>query len=245
MNVNNGMASKNMMQAIKVGLAGVALLSVCSITQAAPTVHFTDFINNIDRTSFNGFESIPNNGISFTGGNGPYIEDGISVEQINGDGGSSIWVTCTVCGLEGNFGWYPNGGDLGYTQITRSGGSDFENVGMLIGAGWQQAQRVLYELLNNGTSVLSGSFVPTFVQGTMPMDYLGFSGGGFDTIRLADIGSGISLSSTITDGHYQALSLDSIELSGRSNTVPEPGSLALLGLGMTGLAFVRRRKAAR
>ncbi|MDG4606499.1 MAG: PEP-CTERM sorting domain-containing protein [Candidatus Contendobacter sp.] len=32
---------------------------------------------------------------------------------------------------------------------------------------------------------------------------------------------------------------------GDAAVVPEPGSLALLGLGMTGLAFVRRRKAAR
>lgn len=35
----------------------------------------------------------------------------------------------------------------------------------------------------------------------------------------------------------------SFEINAISATVPEPGSLALLGLGMSGLAFVRRRKA--
>lgn len=158
---------------IKQSLMSLLLLGACSTAQAI-TVHNADFINDADRTNFNGFENIPNDGTYYTGGSGPYTEDGIQVQQINGDSGNDIWVTCTSCGLEGNFGWYPNGGDFGYTQITRSGGIDFEDVGMLIGSGWiGGAGEVFWELLDNGISVMTGSFTPS--AGPNP-DYIGFSG---------------------------------------------------------------------
>ena len=69
----------------------------------------------------------------------------------------------------------------------------------------------------------------------MPMQYLGFSGGGFDTIRVRD-------ATAISPGGdpMTALTLDSIELNGIAS-VPEPGTLALLGIaGLAGAATRRR-----
>ncbi len=42
---------------------------------------------------------------------------------------------------------------------------------------------------------------------------------------------------------YAFVDLNTITMSLRNTNIPEPGSLALLGLGLSGLAFVRRRKA--
>lgn len=219
---------------IKQTLTGFALLAASSMASAAPMVHLTDFINDGDRSNFNGFENIPNDGTYFTGGSGPYVEDGVSVNQVNGDAGNDIWVTYSTGGQhQGNYSWYPNGGDTGYTEIMRSGGLDFGSVGMLIGSGFGTASNVFYELLDNGVAVLAGSFVPSYSS------YLGFSGGGFDTIRLSDC-SGCDVGTTkVTDGHFQALSVDSIELT-RGGTVPEPGSLALLAAGLLGFGWQRR-----
>lgn len=61
---------------------------------------------------------------------------------------------------------------------------------------------------------------------------LGFGGGGFDTILLAD-GFGTF---GVTDGHRNALTVDAIEIAG---SVPEPATYAmLLGLAAAG-AFTR------
>lgn len=222
---------------IKQTLLGVSLLTACSMAQATPIVHLSDYINSADRTNFNGFENIANDGTYFTGGSA-YVEDGVAVQQIRGDGGNDIWVTYAGGHHEGNYSWYPNGGDNGYTQITRSGGLDFENVGMLIGSGFGTASSVLYELFDNGISVLSGYFTPTY------QSYLGFSGGGFDTILLSDCMGCNPLTTSVTDGHFQALALDSIELSGQSRgTVPEPASLALMAAGLAGFGWRRRKQA--
>jgi hypothetical protein len=120
-----------------------------------------------------------------------------------------------------------------------SGGSAFQNVGFHYGTGGVAAT-ILYELLDDGAVVLSGS-APL----TGGANYLGFSGGGFDTIRLRDTQAGAG--GSVTDGSYQGLAVDNIEIQG-ANVAPEPSSLALLGLGAAGLldyAGKRRKKAAR
>ena len=158
------------------------------------------------------------------------------MEQINPDPPNDIWVTYSFwTGFEGNFGWYPSGGDSGYSEISLAGGVDFDSVGFNVGTGFfGGVTEYLYDLLDNGVSVLSGS-----VSGSSL--YLGFSGGGFDTIRVRDSLSG---GGNVDDGTFQAMTFDSIETFSSSTAVPEPGSLTLLGLGAVGLVAgaIRRRR---
>ena len=200
---------------------------------SAPVLNSNDFISS--PALFNGFENIPNDGTFFTGGAGPYSEGGISVRQINGDPGNDIWVTIAQSpslATEGNYAWYPNGGDNGYTQITRVGGFDFSDISLIFRA--FGSGNVLYDLLDDGVSVLSGEYA--YQSGLLGR--IGFQGGGFDEVRLR---SG-PLGSDLYDGSHNALDIDSIKSDGQS--VPEPASVALLGIALAGIGAVRRKKPA-
>lgn len=211
-----------------------SLLTLCAVlaagaAQAAPVVHTTDFINNAERTQFNSFESIPNDGSMYTG-SGAYTEGGISVQQIN-PSPYGIWVTYNPGGRDGNRAWYPNGGDSGYTSLSLSSGLDFGDVGFVIGSGNYSHSLAYFELWDDGALVLSGSVA----HGTS-FHYLGFEGGGFDTILLRDGVAGRSLH----DGTHNALAIDAIEIRA-SQQVPEPASMALAALGLASLGVLRRK----
>lgn len=215
-------------------LLGHSLLSLCAVlsvgaVQAAPVVHTTDFINNAERTQFNSFQSVPNDGTMYTG-SGAYTEDGITVQQIN-PSSNGIWVTYTPAGADGSRAWYPNGGDSGYTSLSLSSGLDFGDVGFAIGSGNSSHTQAYFELWDDGALVLAGS-----VAHMTNFHYLGFEGGGFDTILLRDGVAGLSLH----DGTHNALAIDAIEVRA-SQQVPEPASMALAALGLAGLGFMRRK----
>ena len=215
----------------------VIALSVATAAHAAPTVNTSDFIADGTRTGFNGFEVITNDGTFYTGGAGPYTEGGISVRQVNADEGNDIWVTYSSGGQhQGSYSWYPSGGDFGYTEISLFGGGDFSTVGMLLGSGFGTPSYYFYELLDGGSVVLAGYLTGSFSQ------YLGFSGGGFDTIRLADCSGCVASDTGVTDGHFQALAVDSIEVTGGGVPVGEAGRSALAAVAVIGLGLRRGRR---
>lgn len=215
----------------KPGLIAIAAL-LCTSAYAAPLLHTTDFIANATRTNFVDFEPIGNTsnfGASFT-------QNGVSVNQVNGDL-NDIWTSCASCWLSNTtFSWFPNSGDSGWTEITKADASDFMAMGLDLGSGRGASSSVLYELLLDGVNVLSGSIItPALANG-----YIGFSGGGFDQVRLRSTVAG---GGTFGDGSLNALAIDNIELAAAA-AVPEPGTLALLGLALAGLAISRRRSKA-
>lgn len=208
------------------------LVSLISVSAFGITVHTSDFIADGTRTGFNGFEAIPNSVGFFTGGTGPYAEDGIVVEQKDSNQ-NGIWTGYNFwTGAVGNA-WYPNGGDFGYTSITLGGGADFQDVGFNYGSGGG-APYVLYELYNNGSLVLSG--YSSLLQNSV--NYLGFSGGGFDTILLRD--SSITNSPVVNPARDQALAIDSIEIRNTASVPDGAATIVLLACAATGMLAVRR-----
>jgi hypothetical protein len=196
----------------------------------AITIYTTDFINNAERSNFNGFEGLPStSSFGFI-----YTEDGITVEQVNGEQ-NNIWTIYQEWRAEGSRSWYPNGGDFGYTKITRQNNSEFQNIGLLFGSGFTaNTVTYVYDLLQDGLSVLSG----TLFRDSSP-NYLGFGDGGFDEVRLAAY-FGDNPDQTLSG--YQALAIDSIELSDAPTSVPEPASLlGLLTMGALGTSSALKK----
>lgn len=183
-----------------------------------------DFIPDSDRSGFNGFESIPASfaQVSSIGVIGPYTEGGISVTQFSS---TPKALYLQAFHPEGNNGWYPNGGDYGYTQITLLDGSNFSSVGMSIASGSGTGGTLAYSLLLDGSEVFSGGGIALHSFSSGISDYIGFSGGGFDTICLWDRSAG--------HGNLNAVGIDAIETL---NAVPESGStLLFLSIGIVGV----------
>lgn len=186
-------------------------------------------------THVNGFEGVSSS--YYEPHQASYTEDGITVSQSgdNHGGVSTTWGNAHL-GMPGQYSWYATGGDNGYTSITLADGSDFGDVSLITGSGWDRYHNtevyLNYSLWNSGAEVLAGSILQSLLL--FPVS---FTGGGFDTILL---------SATLEENHplsgaYQGLIIDQIEVSGVSN-VPVPAAVWLFGSGLLGLMGASRRK---
>ena len=193
-------------------------------------MHTSSFITST--TNFNGFEGIGQN-FGYPA-NTPYTEDGLSVEYV---GTANIWTDSQVG--EGLYSWYENGGGTGFTKITLASLADFDALQFLGGSGWFNGGglNIQYDILNNGASVATGSVGP--VSGYTGFSYFGFSGGGFDEVRLQVQAPGYT--GGFNPGAFEAGAYDSFAAG--SGGVPEPATWALMigGFGMAG-GMIRRRK---
>ncbi len=156
-----------------------------------------------------------------------YQEGGLEVSV------SRDYYSWNAPGLDGSEMFYASTGALELVDISLVSGEDFSDIDMQISSGWSPiavGTMYLWVQLYDGESLVS-----EFDIDATTGEYVGFTGGGFDLIRI-----GSYASSEIRDSHDEnarnAIAIDNISVG---TFVPAPGSLAL---GFVGLVAMRRRR---
>src|SRR5262245_8173994 len=140
------------------------LILPCAVTEVRAgliTVDTSAFVGVPSR--FNGFESIPNfpmGSALYYSSSPPYTYDegGIRVDQFDSIDGL---IRVDFFHPQGIRGWYPEGGDDGYTQITTSEpGGKFTDVGFNVATGFSSGSTLHYRILNDGLGVVPPGTLP-------------------------------------------------------------------------------------
>ena len=214
------------MNNIRSVVALTLVLAVPMIAQSAviQTVGAGSAVTAVDASA--NFENI--NAVSAN----PYLEGGLSFSRTGlsgtnngcGYGGCSTHIGFT--GFSGNF-MYSTGS--GYFTVAATGSNTFSGLEFVVGTGfYSTSTSAQWQALNDGILVGSGSF-NTAVGST-----IGFvSASGFDELRYGGF-----------DSSFVAPAFDTVRAQYvEVQAVPEPVSIALFGLGLAGVATVRRKAA--
>ncbi len=217
--------------------AAASALAVTGVVSAgmahAATVHLADIV--AAPIGVMDFEDVP--AISLSGAIG-HSANGIRIQQVDGDPGLDIW---TASGLGSGRSWYPDGGDDGWTRITRQGNANFDAVSFFGGSGWNAPPQTLYfELADDDVVVLSGTLAASF-QGS----WFGFAGGDFDELRIRASQGGVAGLSDCPSGGpgpnngCNAAWVDDIRI-GASHVVSAPSTAWLVLPALLAAAATRR-----
>jgi hypothetical protein len=166
----------------------------------------------------------------------PYSEGGM-VFTYNGssDNNGCGYAGCTFHsgfypGFSGNY-MYSVGTDT-FISITMGNGSDFSAIEFAAGSGFGGGINGYWQTYNNSVMTGFGNFT------TSNVDVLGLAdSSGFDEVRYFTFPNPNQQTGT------SAPAIDTVRAGSGGNSVPEPASLALLGIGLVGLGAMRRRKA--
>jgi len=218
---------KTLIQKCLASAGALALAGLCTVASATPISVFNTGVDASGNVLPNGtFSDLHYTMISAPGGQSTDIQvatsaAGFPIGPWVGDNNLSAWIGPNTFQLDGPVGFYDYRTTFDLTGLNAATASLTFQWSVDNGGADILINNVSTGLMNSGFSQFTNATISTnFIAGLNTLDFIVYNVGGPTGLRVQ---------------------FDQ-QLSQADSNVPEPESLALMGLGLTGLVVARRRK---